>query len=159
MPTPPALKEAIFFDCCSWSQQQLTDLAKGNYEDRLKASTPVSKVTSEQILAQAPMTFAGNLAMTSVLTCGVPVGVFNIPIILYLVGRFVLGDVGLAFKGFGLFVFLPLYVLPQKFHPHLLQSWLSLQMLRYFSWRYVMEEFPDPNRPRILVGPPHGVFP
>ena len=156
---PPPLKEPIFFDCCSFTVQEMIDLKEGTYEDRLKRSIPASKVTTEQILTPAPMSLMGNIAATALLACGVPVGVFNIPILLYLGGRFALGNVGLAFKAFGLGVFLPLLVLPQSFRPKVLQSWWSVQMLKYFSWRYAMEEFPNPNRPRILVGPPHGVFP
>lgn len=159
LPMPPPLKEPIFFDCSTFTVKEMIALKEGTYEDRLKRSIPASKVTPEQIQAQAPMTWTGNFAMTSLLALGVPVGVFNIPILLYLGGRFALGNVGLAFKAFGLGVFLPLLLLPQSFQPSVLQSWWSIQMLKYFSWRYAMEEFPNPNRPRILVGPPHGVFP
>ena len=28
-----------------------------------------------------------------------------------------------------------------------------------FGLKFIMEEFPNPKRPRIMVGPPHGVFP
>lgn len=159
LPMPPVLKEPIFFDYCSFSQQKTIDLAKGTYDDRLKASIPVSKISSKEILAKSPLSFWGHVATTCVLTIGVPVGIFNIPILLFLFGRFVLGNVGLAFKGFGLFVFLPLLLIPQKFQPWVLQSWLAHKMMGYFSWRYILEEFPNPNRPRILVAPPHGVFP
>lgn len=96
---------------------------------------------------------------TAFLAFGVPVAVFNIPIFLYLLGRFVVGNVAMTFQAFGLFVLLPLLLMPQKYTPWVLQSWLAITVLKYFSWRYVIEEFPNPNRPRILVGPPHGVFP
>jgi len=157
---PPVLKEPICFHTASFTPQQMKDLAYGDsYEARIKAATPVSQVKAEQVLAVAPMTWAGSIASTAVLAFGAPVGVFNVPILLYLIGKFAVGNVGLVFKAFGLGVFLPLAILPQGFHPWTLQSWLSLQMLKYFSFTYVLEEFPKPNRPRIMVGPPHGVFP
>ena len=146
---PPSLKEAIFFDYCSYSQQKMIDLANSTYEDRLKASTPISKVKAEEVLRQEPMSLCEHVVSTLFLACGVPVGIFNIPILLYLIGRFVVGRVGLVFQLFGVFVLLPLATLPQKFIPELLQSWLSICMVKYFSWKYVMEEFPNPNRPRV----------
>lgn len=157
MPLP--LKEPIYFDFCSFSQQKMIDLAKGTYEDRRQAAIPVSKATKEHTLTAASMTWLEELFTTIFLACGVPVGVFNIPVILYLIGRFLVGNPGLLFQCFGLFVLLPLTILPQPFIPSLCQSWIAMCIVKYFSWRYVMEEFPNPDRPRIMVGPPHGVFP
>ena len=156
--TPKALKEPIYFDFCSFSQQKMIDLAKGTYEDRRQAAIPAAKATKEQTLKQEPMTLWQEFVTTLFLACGVPLGVFNIPVILYLLGRFVVGNVGLVFKCFGLFL-IPLAIFPQPFLPSMLQSWLTMCIVKYFSWRYIMEEFPNPNKPRIMVGPPHGVFP
>lgn len=137
MPLP--LKEPIYFDYCSFKQEKMTDLAKGTYEDRRQAAIPVSKATTEQTLKHEPMTLVEELCTTLFLAFGVPVGVFNIPILLYLIGRFVVGDVGVVFKCFGLLVLLPLALLPQPFIPSIQQSWLSMCIAKYFSWRYVLE--------------------
>jgi hypothetical protein len=155
---PPELKEPIFFDCCSFSQERMIALANGTYQDRLDASISASKASPKEIVQHIPMTFLEHFISTIFLACGVPVAVFNIPPMVYLLGRFV-GNVGQTFLAFALLVLLPLFIMPQRFKPELLQGWLAMCMLKYFSWRYVMEEFPNPNRPRIMVGPPHGVFP
>jgi hypothetical protein len=159
MKDPPELKEPIFFDCCTFSQERMIALANGSYQDRIDASISASKANPKEIVQHAPMTFLEHFVSTIFLAFGVPVAVFNIPPLLYLFGKFVVGNVGQTFLAFALLVLLPLFIIPQAFNPELLQGWLAICMLKYFSWRYVIEEFPHPNRPRIMVGPPHGVFP
>ncbi|CAB9511649.1 Diacylglycerol O-acyltransferase 2 [Seminavis robusta] len=156
---PPELKEPILFDCSTFGHAKMVALANGTYQDRIKASMPASDVTPALALSQTPMTFWEDFVATAFSAFGVPVAVFNIPIALFVIGKFLVGNVALTFQLFGLFVILPLALMPQKFNPDSLQSWLALTMLKYYSWRLLLEEFPSPNRPRILVGPPHGVFP
>jgi 2-acylglycerol O-acyltransferase 2 len=95
----------------------------------------------------------------------VPNGVFTLPPLVYCVGRFLVGNVSLTFLIFGLLL-LPLAILPQAYIPSTLQSWVAIQVCRYFSFRFICEERPphpeadNPNyHPRIMVAPPHGVFP
>ena len=157
----PELKEPVLFNVgrLAHNPQLMKALARGTYEDRLQQAVKVSQATSETVLEVESMTSLEHWMSTLFLAFGVPVAVFNIPLVLYLVGRFVVGNVTIMFQGFFVLVFIPLLLLPQTFHPHLLESWWSMCMLKYFSWTFVIEEFPNPNRPRILVGPPHGVFP
>jgi hypothetical protein len=112
------------------------------------------------------MGFFEELACVLFLSFGVPNGVFTIPTVVFLIGKFVAGDVKLTFAIFGAIVLLPLTILPQPFVPSMLQSWMAVQIVKYFSFRFVFEERPpvrnvaDPNyHPRIMVAPPHGVFP
>lgn len=158
-PEAPELKEPIFWNVSSLGQQKMIDLAKGNFDDRLKCSIPAKDAKAAVILSGAPMTAFESIISTIFVAFGVPVAVFNVPIFCFLLGYFVVGNVKLVFQCFFVFVFLPLLILPQKFQPSTLTSWLAIYMLKYWSWSFIIEEFPSPHRPRILVGPPHGVFP
>lgn len=160
-------KEGRFLDYCALSQGEMRRLAAGTAEDRFKLTVPSSRVSSEEILRLQPVSFVGHAACLIFLALGVPNGVFTIPLLTFLIGRFVLDDVGVAFKALGL-IMLPLVVLPQSFRPSSLQSWLAVQVLKYFSFRFIYDESPRDQRssssqgsarPQIFVAPPHGVFP
>jgi 2-acylglycerol O-acyltransferase 2 len=69
------------------------------------------------------------------------------------------GDVKLT-VGIAVALLLPLAIMPQKYVPSTLQSWLAIQVVKYFSYRMIVEFVPEvKGRPRIMVAPPHGVFP
>jgi hypothetical protein len=53
----PELKEPLFWDCCTFSQQKMIDLANGTYEDRIQAAIPASKATAEVVLTETPLTW------------------------------------------------------------------------------------------------------
>jgi len=119
----------------------------------------------------------------------VPNGIFTIPPTLFLIGKYVVGDVQLTLLLVCGLVLVPLTILPQAFIPSRLQSFLAIQVCKYFSFRFVTEHRPEspppipttartPNnsesessnidinindeneyRPSIMVAPPHGVFP
>jgi 1-acyl-sn-glycerol-3-phosphate acyltransferase len=166
--------EAEFLDYSNLSPEQIRKMANGTSEDREAPCIPVSKVTKEDVLKIQPMTFWEEAACVCFLAFVVPNGVFTIPPILFLVGKFVVGDVRLTFMVAGL-VLLPLAIMPQSFVPSTLQSWISIMTCKYFSFRFVVEERPPPSQPppskgneaenynkyhpRIYVAPPHGVFP
>ena len=91
------------------------------------------------------------------LACGVPNGVFVIPTLTFLVGKFIIGSNSTAFVALGILL-LPLAILPQSFVPSVLQSWLAIRVAKYFSFRFIFEDRPPPKnpqdpryRPRILV--------
>jgi 1-acyl-sn-glycerol-3-phosphate acyltransferase len=158
--------EPEYLNFCSLSRSEMIRLAAGTPADRKKAAIPVSKVKAEDILKQEPMSFVEHLVTVLFLTIGVPNGVFTVPLITFLIGKFVVGDVGAAFKVLGLLLF-PLVVVPQKFVRERLHSWMAVQVVKYFSFRFISEE-PPPHqslkgegghRPQIMVAPPHGVFP
>jgi hypothetical protein len=162
----PAREEGQFFDYCSLSIEEIRRLANGTVKDRDVSTTSVSLVTSEQVLTKQKLGFFEELACVLFLSFGVPNGIFTIPTVVFLIGKFVVGDLKLTFAIFGAIVLLPLTILPQPFVPSMLQSWMAVLIVKYFSFRFVFEERPplrndaDPNyHPRIMVAPPHGVFP
>ena len=190
------LSEAMYFDASSFRRADIIRLAQDSttLQERIHASLPVSQVTTEQVLTIQPMSFWDHALAVLFLSCGVPNGVLVVPCLTYLTGRFLLGNVPLAFQGL-LVALTPLALAPQSFVPASLQSKMALRVLRYFSFRVIVEE-QQPNyskhaasdaatvvipqrptpvttpptatteptasngaRPRILVAPPHGVFP
>lgn len=151
--------EAVFMDLCSFSVDEQRALAKGSIEDRAKVTQPISKITTKDVLKVEKMSFWEEMSCVLLMAFGVPNGVFTFPPLIYSVGRFIVGDVKLTATIAGALL-LPLAIMPQKYLPSTLQSWMSIQVVRYFSFRMVMETVPDKNgTPRIMVAPPHGVFP
>lgn len=150
---------------CSFSVEETRKLATGTADDRAKVKISVSDVTKEQVLTKQEMTFLEEFACILLLAFGVPNGIFTIPTVLFLVGKFVVGNIQLTFAVFSVAV-LPLAILPQSYIPSILQSWMSIQVIKYFSFRLILESLPPTRkdgdqdyRPQIFVAPPHGVFP
>mmetsp|Transcript_2394 Transcript_2394/g.5190 ORF Transcript_2394/g.5190 Transcript_2394/m.5190 type:complete len:382 (-) Transcript_2394:69-1214(-) len=157
--------EANYVDYCSLSVDELRKMANGTDEDRRRPLIPVSKVVKEDVLKVEKMSFASETLCVLFLAFLVPNGVFTLPPTIALIGKFLLGNVKLAFMAFGILI-LPLAILPQAFVPSSLQSYLAIQVCKYFSFRFIMEErpaHPEPKNkkyhPAIYVAPPHGVFP
>lgn len=160
----------MFLNFCSLSRDEMVRLSKGTSRDRNAALIPISKVTKDDVLRQEPMTLFEEVVTMVFLMIGVPNGVFSIPVITFFIGRFVIGSVSTAFLVLGV-ILLPLIVLPQPFIRSSLHSWIAIQVIKYFSFRFVSMEPPLPRdstitdkvspycRPQILVAPPHGVFP
>jgi len=175
-------REARFLNACALTQQEAIDLSRGSMKDRLQATTSVSELLAKEnrtlndplplVTTIQPMTFWENAACVAFLGCAVPNGVFIVPGVTYFVGKILLrGNVSLAFKGLAI-ILMPLVVLPQKFVPSTLHSWLANITLKYFSFRFISEQYPktmpktknteneiEKHAPQILVAPPHGVFP
>lgn len=158
-------ENAVYLDFCSLSDAEIRRLAQGTAKDRADATSSVKNVTPEAILAPAKMALWEEIVTMIFLAFGVPNGVFTIPIVTALIGKFLIGSVMRAFAVLGA-ILLPLAILPQPFVPSVLQSWIAIRVVKYFSFRFILEERPpvknldDPNyRPRIMVAPPHGVFP
>ena len=159
------LEKAHYLDFCSLSDAEIRKLANGTPKDRSEVTVSAKNVTPEQILAPAKMSLWEELITMIFLAFGVPNGVFTIPAVSFLVGKFLVGNVTLTFMVVGALL-LPLAILPQPFVPSVLQSWIAIRVIKYFSFRIIFEDRPpaknldDPNyRPRIMVAPPHGVFP
>ena len=155
--------EPQFVDLCSLSVEQIRKMANGTDKDRKEMCVPLSSVKKEDILKVQPMSFGAELMCLIFLSFVVPLGVFTLPPTVALFGKFVVGDVKTTFKVFGLLL-LPLFILPQPYKPSTLQSYLSIQITKYFSYRFIYEEHPpDPSEknynPMVMVAPPHGVFP
>jgi len=158
------LEKATFLDVCSLSDSQIRFLAKEeSVQERIEVCVTADKATTEQITATAPMSWWEEVITIAFLAFGVPNGIFTLPPVTFLFGKYVLGSVSTAFQGLAL-ILLPLAILPQPFTPSVLQSWMACRVVRYFSFRFILEERPKhPSsadyRPWIMVAPPHGVFP
>eukprot|EP00536_Pseudo-nitzschia_multiseries_P002333 jgi/Psemu1/283655/fgenesh1_pg.30_\ len=169
--------EAEYVDYCSLSVDEIRTMATGTDEDRKRPFIPVSEVTKEEILRVETMGFAAETMCVLFLAFIVPNGIFTLPPTIALIGKFLLGNVKLAFSIAGI-VLLPLAILPQAYVPTTLQSFLAIQVCKYFSFRFIVEQRPSPSpsppdpktnedyhhhhhhrRPGIFVAPPHGVFP
>jgi 1-acyl-sn-glycerol-3-phosphate acyltransferase len=165
-------EKPFFYDACNYSPSDLQRLTDASEEERRKTHIPLHKISKDDCLKLQPMTVFEETLTALFLLFGVPNGVFSIPAVTFLIGRFVMGNVGLAFKYLAL-IMIPVALMPQPFLPSVLNSWISAQVLKYFSFRFVLMELPptqtpcasqhktDPPtlRPQILVAPPHGVFP
>jgi 1-acyl-sn-glycerol-3-phosphate acyltransferase len=181
-----------YVDYCSLSVEQIRKMAGGTDEDREGAFIPLINnekqddygknttlsfmVSKDDVLKVQKMNFWEETLCVLFLAFVVPNGIFTIPPTLFLIGKFLVGDIKLTFIVFGLFL-VPLVILPQAFIPSRLQSFLAIQVCKYFSFRFVIEQRPEcpppPSslnnkdnkdndniyRPSIMVAPPHGVFP
>jgi 1-acyl-sn-glycerol-3-phosphate acyltransferase len=163
--TNPKNVEASFVDYCSLSMTQIHKMAHGTDKDRQEPCRKIDTITKEDVLKTEPMSLWEELVTVLFLAFVVPNGVFTMPPLVFLFGKFVVGNVGMTFAAFGMLL-LPLAILPQPYKPETLQSWIAVQVCRYFSFRFVYEEQPpavelhnEKYRPRIMVAPPHGVFP
>lgn len=155
----------MYLDFCSLSDAEIRKLANGTAKDRADATSTAKGLTSKQVLTKVEMSLWEEIVTMLFLAFGVPNGVFTIPGVTFLVGKFLVGNVKLAFTVLAI-ILLPLAILPQSFKPSVLQSWMAIRVAKYFSFRFIFEDRPpcknldDPNyRPRIMVAPPHGVFP
>lgn len=138
-----------------------------------KISRPMDKVTKQDVLRVESMTLFQEVCCMIFLGCVGPTGVFTVPIVTFVIGYFVVGNVTLSFQVLGVLL-APLMILPQSFHRPSLTSWLSHMILKYFSYRligaagsrlYIQQDVgrltkaTAEARPQIFVAPPHGVFP
>jgi hypothetical protein len=177
-----ATEGARLYDACALSQADMVRLANPSTskEERLAASTPASTATTALVTSVRHMPIWDQARTLAFLACGVPNGVLVIPGLTFVAGRFVVGSVSTAFKVLAV-ALVPLVLTSPSFNPSSLQSWMAIQLLKYFSFRVIVEEeqprfdepqpvagnklpgsstpTPTPPRPRILVAPPHGVFP
>jgi hypothetical protein len=177
-----ATEGARLYDACALSQADMIRLANPatSKEERRAASIPASSATTALVRTVRHMPIWDQARTLAFLACGVPNGVLVIPGLTFVVGRFVVGSLSTAFKVLAV-ALVPLVFSSPSFNPSSLQSWMAVQLLKYFSFRVIVEEeqprFDDPPpvagkqpgsasgptstppRPRIMVAPPHGVFP
>lgn len=150
--------DAQYVSYCALSQAEMQQLAAGPEAKRVELAKPLGNLKSEDVLKVAPMGFFAEMLCMIFLGLGVPNGIFTIPPLLFLVGRFLVGNVRNTFLVFSALM-VPLVLLPAPFKPASLQGWLATQMVKYFSFRVIAEHRPEKGKPHILVAPPHGVFP
>lgn len=170
---------ARLYDACSFSRADMIRLANpaASKDERRAASTPASRATTALVTSVQEMPIWNQVATVMFLAFGIPNGVLVVPGLTFVVGWFVVGSVSTAFKVLAV-ALVPLVLTTPSYNPSSLQSWMAIQLLKYFSFRVIVEEeqptFEEPHptsgklpgssseptqRPRILVAPPHGVFP
>lgn len=115
------------------------------------------KSIEDQYRTVASMKWYEEAAALIILAFGVPGSVFSVPLLVALIG-WLTGSIIRAFL-ISLALLLPLSMIPAPFDERSLTSWMSFQILRYFSFKVIFRERLQPNQPRILCAPPHGVFP
>jgi len=117
----------------------------------------IKPLTTQDFLYVPQLTFSEEIIPTLLLVLGLPGAVFSWPIIFTTIGlAFNSLTVGLSVA---CIVLIPLAIMPLYRTDKTLKSWVVLQSLRYFSFKFYYEEKMHANKPYILVGPPHGVFP
>jgi hypothetical protein len=161
-------KTPMFLDVSSLSVKELQNLrAIPNLDERrakimdicvpTKDADGKPLLTTKQIRSIVKMSFWEELAAFCLFAFGVPGAVVTMPAIFIGLG-FALKSAKLALLCAGIF-FTPLMIFPVKFYEDSLTSWPAIQILKYFSCKIIFEEQIKPNKPTILVAPPHGVFP
>jgi len=134
--------EPKFLDYCSLTGAEMRRLATGTPQERSQSVVSASSLTSTQVLRQQPMTLFQEASTVLFLAMGPPNGVVTLPLVTYLVGRFLLGNnIKAAFQVLGV-IMLPLVIVPQPFVYERLHSWMAVQVVRYFSFRFVYEGEP-----------------
>mmetsp|Transcript_1988 Transcript_1988/g.2669 ORF Transcript_1988/g.2669 Transcript_1988/m.2669 type:complete len:401 (-) Transcript_1988:339-1541(-) len=152
-----------FLDFCNKSPQDWKNLKDASTQKERMALNHFKKlqdVTSKDIQTKEPMTWLEEVVAILILAFGVPLGAFTWPPLIAAFGYFVVGNVLQTFQYFALFVLLPLTILPQPMMESLHYSWCMKVVMKYFSVRVIQEEaYSEEKRPRIIVAPPHGIFP
>mmetsp|Transcript_22735 Transcript_22735/g.37636 ORF Transcript_22735/g.37636 Transcript_22735/m.37636 type:complete len:364 (-) Transcript_22735:57-1148(-) len=151
--------EPQYLALCSVSLEEMKAMARGTDKERRAKLQPVKAISKEQVLAQAPLSLLEHAACILLTAFGPPNGIFNLPVFLFLIGYFIVGNVAQTFLYFGLFILLPLTFIPQPFIKESTEWWLSWIIVKYFSAKYISEAECSRDNRYIYVAPPHGVFP
>ncbi len=117
----------------------------------------INSLITTDTKAVAPMTFLEELSMVLFFGLGLPGAIFTVPIIVAIIG-YIVGAMKTTFLVAAV-VLAPLAVWPQRFYASTLYSWMAYNTIKYFSFKMVRSEVLPGGKPRILVAPPHGVFP
>lgn len=135
-------------------------LAEGTDKDRQAATVPLSSVSTSDVTKIQPMNPFAHFVTVLFLAFGIPNGIFTIPIVLFLLGKYVFCNLQATFIVAAL-VLLPLAIIPQPFIPSTLTSWMAVNVIKYFSFRFITEAriCSSSDDIHIFVAPPHGVFP
>lgn len=158
----------LFLDVSSLSVKELQDLKNiADIDERRAKILDICHPTKDkdgkpllgeaQIKSVVKMSFMEELSAVLLFAFGVPGAVVTYPALVLLIGL-ISKSAKLALICGGVFL-VPLMIFPVKFREESLTSWLAIQILKYFSCKIIFEEQIRPNRPTILVAPPHGVFP
>lgn len=154
------------------SSVHYTKITEITYEEYFKASKEVIKsdnknisqelssindIQSNEIQHIVSMKWYEELCVILLLLFGVPGSVLSIPIVILVTGYFI-GSFTIVIV-ISLVLLVPLAFIPSPFVEESLYSWISFQVLRYFSFKAFYVEKLNDHVPRILVAPPHGLFP
>lgn len=148
-----------FMDLTKFSVTELQTMAVMDQKEREKTikGAMKEKYTVEEVLRIEPMTLGEEMVAMLIFLFGVPGAVFTLPILLLALG-YVTQNFRLVFT-IGAVLGASLAFWPTPFIEQSLTSWAALQVLRYFSFKSIIEEPLSKDKSYILVAPPHGVFP
>jgi 1-acyl-sn-glycerol-3-phosphate acyltransferase len=170
--------DGVFINYCSLTQETMKLMC---IDEKVRQSTfqPLSEIFQEtsntkKIVTQQlqEMTIIEEMIAIIVLLFGPPNGIFSIPIVTILIGKYCFHlTIVQSFYYLFIYLLLPLFILPQPYIPSTLTCYVSTCIIKYFSFRFISYDIPSistttsdkqkqvPRRPQILVAPPHGVFP
>ena len=146
-----------FADLTNLSYKDYYNCTKNTTHPRNPKLFKLSNLKSEDILKITKMSFIEELSAFLISLYGLPGCVVSVPITTALIG-YLTNSYRNCFILLGLLL-IPLFIFKAKFSRTILTSWLSFQVLRYFSFKLIYEEIPEVGKKRIIIGPPHGVFP
>ncbi len=150
-------REYHFFDMSQLTDADFQNMKKVPVEQRREIAMKRAKNTwtKEEFTSTAPISFIEEITAIALMALGVPGGAFSMPVGLCLLYFF------LGWGGFmtGITVLATLAILPAPYSQDRIESWQSIAMIRYFSFKGCFYEMIDNKRPYILVAPPHGLFP
>lgn len=146
-------------DVSHFSFKEFKEVAAMSDEDRSKAldKAALEDYTLEDLRRVAPMTFFEEFVAVLIFMFGVPGSVITIPLLVGVLG-FLTGNYQMVI-GITVGILTVLFLLPAPFIESSLTSWMSVLIIKYFSYKGIYEERLKRGKPYILVAPPHGVFP
>ena len=158
--------DSLYLDISELSLQEIRSLSEGSDLDRLQRMQLLKNVDTAEIRRAHSLSLFEETICMLFLAFGVPAGAITVPIATFLIGKFCIGSISQAFFALGILL-LPLLLVPQSFSPQVLQSWIAIRLVKYFSYRVcispearkVIVENREKGHSQIFVAPPHGVFP
>jgi hypothetical protein len=150
-------REYHFLDMSQLADADFQNMKKVPVDQRRAIAMKRTKSawTKEDFTSTAPISFIEEITAITLMALGVPGGAFSMPVGLCLL-YFFLGWVGFMT---GIAVLATLAILPAPYSQDRIESWQSIAMIRYFSFKGCFYEMLDNKRAYILVAPPHGLFP
>eukprot|EP01031_Cornospumella_fuschlensis_P044562 gene44562-54498_t len=146
-------------DVSKFTFKEFRDVAAMSDEDRSQAldNAAIEDYDVKDLRRTEPMSFFEEFVAVMIFMFGVPGSVITIPILVIALG-FLTGNY-IVVVSIAAGILTILFLLPAPFIESSLTSWMSVLIIKYFSYKGIYEERLPRGKPYILVAPPHGVFP